>query len=367
MRSPRTLGHVPALDGLRGVAVVLVVLSHFDQTLPRGSRIDLPYRLLHGGFLGVDVFFVLSGFLITALLLQESTSDGVRLGAFYARRALRLLPALYVFLLAHAVYAWRADLHAGNERSSILRAVLYVSNWQTADRLLSVSEGMGHLWSLAVEEQFYVVWPVVLVILLRLDPGRRALSGVLAAGIVGVAIHRAVLWEHGLGWIPLIVRTDTRADALLIGALGAVLWHRGASERPDRLAVVAWGATAVIAASVLFARHDHAWLVLGGFTVFAAAVLFVILAITDTSWLGATLLEHPVLRTLGRVSYGLYLWHLLVFLGVARFVDPGVPAVPRLLLAVAISAACTALSFRFVEQPALRLKRRFAPRGGAHR
>ena len=359
MATGRRFRHVPALDGLRGVAVVLVVLSHADTTLPDGRPVPLPYRLLHGGFLGVDLFFVLSGFLITALLLEEANAGGVRPGAFYARRALRLLPALYLFLAVHAVYAWRAGLHAGNERSSILRAVLYVSNWQSADRLLSVSDGMGHLWSLAVEEQFYLGWPLLLVLLLAIDPRRRALPWVLSVAVVGIGIHRAVLWQHGLTWIPLFVRTDTRADALLLGALGAVLWHRGAPARPERLATTGTVAALLALVIVLFARHDLAWMYLGGLTAFAICAGLVVVAVAETDSVLSRALAHPGLRRLGRVSYGLYLWHLLVFSAVRRWVDPAVPVVPRLLLALAISAGCTAISWTVVERPALRMKRRF--------
>jgi peptidoglycan/LPS O-acetylase OafA/YrhL len=359
-RRERTLGHVPALDGVRGLAVLIVVINHIDTTLPRGTPLNAVYRASKAGFLGVDVFFVLSGFLITGLLLTEGRRHGhVRIIAFYARRALRLLPALYVFLLAQSIYASVANLHPGNQRSSLLWALLYVSNWQTSWHLLSVSEGMGHLWSLAVEEQFYLVWPGLLLLLLRLDRSRRVLTGALLGGIACVAVHRALRWTAGSNWLFEIVRTDTRADSLLIGALAAVVWQQGGTATWPHLPRAATIAAVLAAGIVMVSRSGQAWLYLGGYTLLAALVAVVVLALVDTDWAGRRLFELPSLQLLGRVSYGLYLWHLLAFLGVGRWVDPSVPAVPRLLLAVGLAAMATALSWRFVERPALRLKRRF--------
>jgi peptidoglycan/LPS O-acetylase OafA/YrhL len=360
---------VDALDGLRGMAILLVVLSHLDELAVDGVR-DLrghdltpvgPLNdLLDGGFLGVDLFFVLSGFLITTLLAQERRASGaVRFGRFYARRALRLLPALYVFLAAHVAYAVAADLHGTNEAWSIGGALLYVSNWVTADNLFRATEGTGHLWSLAVEEQFYLMWPAVLLLLARADRSTRLLRAVLVAAIVGVALHRADLWSDGVHWLQVFVRTDTRIDALLIGALAAVVWGGRSRPLPPGFTAAAWVAAVVLVGILPVADYEAGFVYLGGFSLFAVAAAVVVVAAVDTEWGGNHVLRLPALQLLGRVSYGLYLWHLLVFYAVRRWADD-VPIVPRIALALAVSLAVTTLSHWVVERPALRLKRRFA-------
>ncbi len=360
---------VDALDGLRGVAILLVVLSHLDEltvdgvTELRGHDLTPVAPLndvLDGGFLGVDLFFVLSGFLITTLLAQERRTTGaVRFGRFYARRALRLLPALYLFLAAHVVYAVVADLHPTNEAWSIGGALLYVSNWVTADNLFRATEGTGHLWSLAVEEQFYLAWPVLLLLLVRADRATRLLRAVLVLAVVGVALHRADLWSDGVHWLQVFVRTDTRIDALLLGALAAVLWGGRTRPLPRRFAAAAWLAAAVLVGILPFADFEEGFVYLGGFSLFALAAAVVVVAAVDGDWAGNRVLRLPALQLLGRVSYGLYLWHPLAFYAVRRWADD-VPIVPRIALALAVSAVVTALSRVVVERPALRLKRRFA-------
>jgi peptidoglycan/LPS O-acetylase OafA/YrhL len=360
---------VDALDGLRGVAIALVVASHLDELTVDGvSEIrghdltpsDALNRVLDGGFLGVDLFFVLSGFLITTLLAQERRAAGrVALGRFYARRGLRLLPALYAFLAVHVAYAVAVDLHAPSERWSIGGALLYVSNWVAADNLFHVTEGTGHLWSLAVEEQFYVLWPAVLLLAVRLDRTARVLQAALVATIVAVALHRAALWEDGVHWLEVFVRTDTRIDALLVGALLAIVWGRRTSPLPRWLGAAAWLSAAVMAAVLPFADNEERFVYLGGFSLFAVASGVVVLAAADSDWAGNRLLRARPLQVLGRVSYGLYLWHPLVFFAVRRWADD-VALVPRIALALAASAAVTSMSRVLVELPALRLKRRFA-------
>ncbi len=180
-----------------------------------------------GGFLGVDVFFVLSGFLITALLLREQADHGgVCFGSFYARRALRLLPALFVLLMAHAIYARIAHLPSAAEISTIRAAIFYYVNWYGVWHVFGVAQGLGHLWSLAIEEQFYLVWPTVLVLFLGLRRKTTRVTVILVAAIVTIGVHPALMWEHGTSWLFIFLRTDTRADSLLVGALLACLWVR---------------------------------------------------------------------------------------------------------------------------------------------
>jgi peptidoglycan/LPS O-acetylase OafA/YrhL len=182
------LGYVPALDGIRAFAVLFVMSYHVGRVF---ARID-PFLgrerswIGRGGFLGVDLFFVLSGFLITSLLLGEQSKTGrISLGGFYRRRALRLLPALLAMLTVHLLYTVVTGLPLAIETHSIAAVVLYVANWyRTTGHPLA--HGLTHLWSLSVEEQFYVLWPVVTIVVLGV---RRSLRFAVTASIVGIAVR----------------------------------------------------------------------------------------------------------------------------------------------------------------------------------
>jgi peptidoglycan/LPS O-acetylase OafA/YrhL len=360
-RSRRRLGQVPALDGLRGIAVLLVVLSHTRLlVLAAPTGLGFVDDFFRGGFLGVDVFFVLSGFLITALLLREQADRGhVRIGSFYTGRALRLLPALFVLLAAHVIYAALANpFPFEHELVSVRAGIFYYYNWQVVWDLFKTVPDLGHLWSLAIEEQFYLLWPAVLILFLGI---RRKTSWVvvaLVAAIVAIAVHRALMWERGASWIFIFVRTDTRADSLLVGVLLAWLWVRRRTPTKG-LVAAAWVASGVLFLCVEFSRFDAGFVYLGGFTIVALAVGVVILATLESSWPGTRLLSIPPLRAVGRVSYGLYLWHLPVFYAVDHYGSHW-PAIVRVIVGYGASAAFTTLSWFVVETPALRLKRRLS-------
>ena len=220
-------GYRPALDGLRGLAVLAVISFHAW------------HGLVPGGWLGVDVFFVLSGFLITWLLVQERLrTGGLALTRFYARRALRLLPALAVALPMAVLVAWMFDpARLGATLSEALSSLFYVSNWTAAARADNgLTTGLlTPTWSLSIEEQFYLVWPFLLAALLWAGGRRAALYATLVvAG--AIAIHRTTVTT--LGHVSL--GTDTRADALLIGSALALAWSLGL-VRPGRVARRAGG------------------------------------------------------------------------------------------------------------------------------
>lgn len=358
--APRRLGHVPGLDGLRGLAVLLVVVSHLNLLVPRLdiTRVQLVDGAIEGGYLGVDIFFVLSGFLITALLLQEERGTGqVAFGGFYARRALRLLPALYFMLLCHAFYTVATDLYWPTEAASIKAAVFYYSNWLVVYDLSDIALGTNHLWSLAVEEQFYLIWPAVLVGLLGLRRSARTVTVVLGVAIVAIAVHRATLWGEGVTWLELFVRTDTRADSLLVGALLASLWIRGAT--PTRgVNVAAWFAVAFAAGYLALVEASSGVGYRGGLTLFAVAIAVILLAVVNGTWSGNEVLAHPWLRAVGLVSYGLYLWHFPVFHVVARYGSDW-PEGLRVLVAVPLAVAATLVSWFLVEKRFLALGTRF--------
>jgi peptidoglycan/LPS O-acetylase OafA/YrhL len=349
------LSYVPALDGLRGVAVLLVVAVHV-------LLVFFPERLqttLRGGFLGVDVFFVLSGFLITALLLGEQRDAcTVSLRAFYARRALRLLPALIVMLAVHVVYVALAGEPLGVELQSVLLTLGYVANWFIAAGH-AFSQSLSHVWSLSIEEQFYLVWPIAIGVVFSIRRSRGFIVAGLAILVTIVVVRRAAEWQDGTTLFRLSrisARTDLRADALLIGAAAGHLWIRGGL--PQRgLRTAAWISVLFLAGCVLVVPPQQGFLYKGGFTLVALAAAVTILAVVDDhAWVITRALSFRPLRSIGVVSYGIYLWHLPVFFAVHHQATTW-PSRAQALAALGLTGACTAVSWRFVEQPFLRMKR----------
>ena len=335
----------PALDGLRGVAVVAVLLYHAGVG---GAT---------GGFLGVDVFFALSGFLITSLLLAEQATSGrIDLRAFWARRARRLLPALLLVLVAVAVYAAVAARPGELDRirRDGLAALLYVANWRMVfggDSYFESFEApspLRHAWSLGIEEQWYVVWP--LVVALVLATRRRWLGAVCVVLAVASAVAMAILAAGAADPSRAYYGTDARAQGLLLGALLAVVL----SARPARRArwVDAAGAVglAVVAAMVVGVDDGDRWLYRGGFGLAAVASCLVVAAAVQPSGLVRSLLSIRPLRAVGVLSYGLYLWHwpAYVVLSPSR---TGLSDGPLLAARLAASAALALASFVIVERP----------------
>ena len=349
---PARLGHRPALDGLRGLAVLAVVGHHVGALLlpPRWGP-----ELLPAGFLGVDVFFVLSGFLITTLLLERRAEPG-RVRRFYLRRALRLLPAVTALLGIATVVAIAAGESLTRVANTILVVATYTTNWASLEGV-SVLPELNHLWSLAVEEQFYVLWPALLwgLLAMRVRPG--ALLTIALGLALASATWRALLWERGEG-ARIYFRSDTRADALLLGAAVALvpLARLEALPRRARLAAAVAGLL-VLAVAMLGLELQSPSLYLGGFTVVAAAsaALIVLALRPDTSL--ARALAAPPLVAVGLGSYALYLWHFPIFL-LARDHLGAVPWPVRAALAVSAAALATWASRRYVELPALALKER---------
>jgi peptidoglycan/LPS O-acetylase OafA/YrhL len=355
-RPVRLLGRSPALDGLRAIAVLLVVFFHARLTkigIPRNNPADEVFK---GGFIGVDLFFVLSGFLITALLLREQAeSDTVRVGHFYGRRITRLLPALYLVLLAHFIFVFLVDFRieggARSEVETLLSSVFYYANWQTLMQEHVGQAGLGHLWSLSIEEQFYFVWPLLLAVFFGLRRNITMVAIVLSVMIIGVGVHRAFLW-NAYGWGDAYYRTDVRIDALLIGALLASLWVRNLTPRKG-LGAAAWVATGVIFGCTLLARPNEGFGHGTGFTVVALATAVVILAAIDSNWSVNRFLSLPPMVAVGRVSYGIYLWHFPVFWAVGRW-GRDLPAPLRVSVAFGLTALFTVASWMLLERPITR-------------
>jgi peptidoglycan/LPS O-acetylase OafA/YrhL len=339
---------------VRAVAVLAVLAGH--ASIPRTE----------GGATGVEAFFVLSGFLITALLLEEHATTGrVSLRLFYARRALRLFPALAAViafgvaaaLVARAVAA-TPPYYVHDTLHGAPSVVFYFSNWV---RAFGTHLGLfDHMWSLSVEEQFYLVWPVVLVLVVRRwDP--RRLFAVAAVGAAASLAIRGALWDGPSSVDRIHNGSDTRAFAVLLGcALAVAVLTAGPAAR-RRLAtgarVLVVPASLFLAAAVPLQRGDadliaSAVLPLGGL----ASLVVIAHVVSDPTGLMGRVLAWRPLVVIGRVSYGLYVWHLPLF---QLVVAHGPTAQPlRGMLQFSLLAVVAALSYRFIEQPALRLKDR---------
>jgi peptidoglycan/LPS O-acetylase OafA/YrhL len=355
-----SLAHEPALDGLRGLAVTAVVVFHLGH--------------LRGGFLGVDLFFVLSGYLITSLLLAEhGTTGAIDVGRFWARRARRLLPALLLMLVGVAVLLLRftpEPVRVGL-RGDALATLGYVANWhQMVGRLgywdqFTQPSPLDHTWSLAIEEQFYLLWPLLAIVVLGSWPRRRPADGVLPThqqrrlGIVALAGAAVSLLLLAATYSPLgtnraYFATDTRIGPTLLGAALAAL-TAGRPRRQDApstaLELVALVALAWMAVSTFVVDGIDAWYYRGGLVAFALAGSVVVFVVTGRPpGLVARAVSARPLRALGVISYGVYLWHWPVIV----YTTPGRAHLNGLALdalRVALTIAIAVVSYGLVEAP----------------
>ncbi len=335
----------PALDGLRAIAVFGVLVFH-----EHGPSTD---KLGRGGFLGVDLFFVLSGYLITALLLRErANAGGIALGSFWRRRARRLLPALFVTIGLAVLYAhlYAAPLERRDIKNGIVPALFYFQNWHGLSQQASV---LAPTWSLAIEEQWYLVWPVVLWLLLR----RRARpSRALLAGVAGLAVVSAVWTWHvaDVSYNHAYLGTDTRGQSLLVGACLALLLARTGRPTGARMTMAIDAAAAVALAFIVFAFIDwrgKGWFTFhGGILVVALASAALIVAATQPEGRLRKLLALRPLVAIGLISYGVYLYSFpMSFLLSAKRTHTSGSTL--FVVRVVITLLFAYLSWRFIEQP----------------
>lgn len=373
----QSAGRVPALDGVRAIGITLVLLFHGGFTWAGG------------GFVGVDVFFVLSGFLITGLLLAEfRQSTRIALKRFWAHRARRLLPALLVMLVGVGLYgAFLAPPDTlGQLRGDAIATLLYGNNWhqisggQSYFAALGTPRPLVHTWSLSIEEQFYLAWPLIVLVVLKRTKSLRLLLTLTVAGAVASAVEMAVIYHGGAGASRAYYGTDTRAQALLVGAALAMVLarspHRHARQSQPRgdstflsrpialgpaaqwflvalagmgLAVVGWvTATTRVSGGT---TGQGTWLYDGGFALVAvstAAVLACVVLVPRSPW--ARVLSLPPVRYVGTISYGLYLWHWPLFI-VLDHARTGLLGWPLFGLRVGVTFAVAVSSYHLLERP----------------
>ncbi len=371
--------YLPGLDGLRAIAVLGVMIYHAH------------HDWLPGGFLGVEVFFVISGYLITLLLMGERERNGhVDLRQFWARRFRRLLPALYVMMAFVAVFiAAFYPVAREQTRGDFLAGIFYISNWYE----IFVGQGYGaseafvplrHLWSLAVEEQFYLVWPLVMVAILRRSRSRLPAIGLKLIG-VSVFIAIMVAWFYVPGVVATSCGTEftrgtwtifgrciavndmlylgsfSRAGGLMLGAGFAMLWRpvaimrgplRDKGRRLDVLAALGLALIVFFMLTMYLQERGvyNPWLYRGGFFLTGVATLLLIAATTHQGAATGKLLGHRALVWVGTRSYGLYLFHWPIFQMIRKQANIQL-SIPQIILGVLITVPITEASYRFIETP----------------
>ncbi len=371
--APHDAGHMsdvtayhPGLDGLRGIAILVVLLFHAGVGWAAG------------GFLGVEAFFVLSGFLITSLLIAEwRRATSIALLAFWGRRARRLLPAL--FCLVFAVGLHQAVVGAASPAPGLkgdgLATLLYFGNWRQIATASSYFAATGpisplqHTWSLAIEEQFYIVWPLLFLGICMLVVRRsrrdsldqrpyRVLLTVVGLGVLGSVVTSMLLFASGRGLDRVYYGTDTRAASILLGAalaLGAMSRNAWTQPRrrssPRHVTAVSLVALIAIVAMVGAVGGESRWLYPFGLLGFDLAVVAVIYTVVfHPSALASRLCSLPPLRALGAISYGVYLYHFPLFVWLDAG-STGISGTSLLLLRLAATLLVATISYVVVEQP----------------
>ncbi len=346
------LGYCRGLDGLRGIAILAVVACH--------TRLASAQM----GYVGVQMFFALSGFLITSLLVEEwDRFQAIRVGRFYLRRILRLIPALVLMLLAFVVFCWLTGppeaVKSAVREAGI--ALLYVSNWVSAfgpDRPYF----LGHTWSLSIEEQFYLVWPLLLLWALRRGVPRASLLNWLLLAWCAAIVNRCLQFVRYEDAYRLSFGTDTQADSLLLGCALAVALESGLLRRsPGTDLVLGWCAAASLAGLFwlgVCAPWDYGLYACLGYPLIALLGMLTVLGVlVSPASLLNRLVSNRCLVWTGKISYSLYLWHLPIFLETG---SRHLPYWKELTVELSLTLVLVLASYYGLERPLLRLKRRFA-------
>jgi peptidoglycan/LPS O-acetylase OafA/YrhL len=348
------LGYVPALDGMRAFAILAVMLTHAKM------------RFTQGGFIGVDIFFVLSGFLITSILVREfNQHQRIDLKNFYLRRVLRLAPALLVFLATFTILSVLL-LSSGKAQSNFidsLIALFYVSNWAWAFQI-HPPRFLAHTWSLSIEEQFYILWPIILISLFRFIRSRINILVVILLLTVVSCVVRVYLAFGGASMERLYNGLDTRAVAILIGCLlgfllSSNIMNEGHHWLETSLKFLApLSAISLLLLCAALSEKDRAvyyyWLSL----VEVLSGIVILDIIYSPSSILRKILSIKILVWIGSISYGLYLWHFPIFRALRMM---GFHRLEVLFIGIGCTFVVASISYYFLERPILKLKSRLAP------
>lgn len=346
------LPQLPAIDGLRAVAVSAVLLYH------------LPEAWFPGGFLGVDVFFVISGFLITSLVTVEVHRTGrINLGHFWLRRARRLLPALFFMLVIIVAVSSIFARDALSLLASDLPAVLgYFTNWWLIFHHVSYFQSVGrpplvlHLWSLAVEEQFYLLWPLIILLVVGRHGRTKRIGWVALVGAIASSALMALLFQAS-DPSRVYFGTDTHAGGLLLGSALAIAfppWSRSSTVKTSARRIMGFvGLAAFAGLLTLMATLNQygTFTYRGGIQLATVLTAVVIVVVTHPAVRSARILATPVLQWIGKRSYAIYLWHWPIFQLTRPGVDVSFSGWPLTAFRLALVAVASDLSYRLVEQP----------------
>lgn len=364
-----SLKHIDSLDGVRGIAITLVFIFHIlASNSQTGSRLlNFVVGLRNVGWVGVDLFFSLSGFLITGILF-DTLQSGHYFKNFYARRFLRIFPLYYGVILL--LYVILHPIHFAQSRHFLL-LIMYLQNtplWWNGVKT-AVVDPSGHLWSLAVEEQFYLVWPV-LIFLIR---DRRKLLWTAALLALVAPISRIFLLAHGAPYDATYKLTICRADSLLAGGWLALIVRGKLKDAVLRYAMPVFGLSVFLCCMIAWKTGNFLWSINHslnsyGYSIIAIACTSLIAMALRPNSITAKAMRANTLRFLGKYSYGIYVYHQLVFIFVTWLFEnwlkyhihsKSIYHLTLMALVVPITIPLAVLSFRFYEQPFLKLKRYF--------
>lgn len=349
--------HIPAFDGIRGIAILFVIIFHLP--IPEITSFS------RGGFLGVDIFFVLSGFLITSILLKEQSKTGkISLKNFFLRRSLRLLPAYWIFLIS--VYLFGSyicqnsdDIETLYGNYNFVAAFFYFTNWHWLI-IGKAPIGLGHTWSLAIEEQFYILWSLILFLAFKEGKSRSLIFLGTLSLIIFLILLRTFRVLNGTEHSVIYFTTDSRMDSLLIGALFSMIFMW-------KIIPTHFYESKVFRFLVIFAGFAAFWIIFFGNTgrdffiwklpVFSTSIGLMVLSLAACGKsLAHSFLENKYLCWIGKISYGLYLWHLITIEISGKFFQPSFTLV---LTAISLAFLISAISFYLIEMPFLKMKYRF--------
>ncbi|MCY7781608.1 acyltransferase family protein [Bacillus sp. S20C3] len=346
--------YIPGLDGLRAFAVLSVIAYHLN------------FNWANGGFIGVDLFFVLSGYLITSILLPAHGNDiSLDFRDFWVRRIRRLLPAAYLMIFSAVIWIVLFDrelLHT--VRGDAISSLFYMSNWWFIFHKLSYFDSFGspsplkNLWSLAIEEQFYIVWPIFLVVGMYIFKSRAKLAAAVSLLALCSAVMMSILYEPGGDPSRVYYGTDTRSFELLIGCALALVWpmkrlssNRLPSKLKHTLHATEFLAFCILVLCVYFTDEYEPFLYRGGMLLISMVAAILIACVCHPSSFLGNLLSWKPLRWLGTRSYGIYLWHYPVIVLSTPVQEIGNPVLWHIVLKVIVTFILAELSYHFIEKP----------------